>query len=59
MHLLIYIILFIILLIYIDNNKIEKLDNTQEIKRFSDNSILTNNNNNNDVIGQDFNQDNI
>ena len=57
MHLLIYVILFIILLIYIDNNKIEKLDNTQEIKRFSDNSILTNNNN--DVIGQDLNQDNI
>jgi hypothetical protein len=57
MHLLIYVILFIILLIYIDKNKIEKLDNTQEIKRFSDNSILTNNNN--DVIGQDLNQDNI
>jgi hypothetical protein len=57
MHLLIYVILFIILLIYIDNNKIEKLDNIQEIKRFSDNSILTNNNN--DVIGQDLNQDNI
>jgi hypothetical protein len=57
MHLLIYVILFIILLIYIDKNKIEKLDNTQEIKRFSDNSILTNNNN--DVVGQDLNQDNI
>ena len=57
MHLLIYVILFIILLIYIDNNKIEKLDNTQEIKKFSDNSILTNNNN--DVIGQDLEQDNI
>ena len=57
MHLLIYVILFVLLLVYIDNNKIEKLDNTQEIKRFSDNSILTNNNN--DVIGQDLNQDNI
>ena len=57
MHLLIYIILFIILLIYIYNNKIEKLNNKKEIKRFSDNSILTNNNN--DVIGQDLNQDNI
>ena len=58
MHLLIYVILFVLLLVYIDNNKIEKLDNTQEIKRFSDNSILTNNNND-DVIGQDLNQDNI
>ena len=57
MHLLIYVILFVLLLVYIDNNKIEKLDNTQQIVRFSDNSILTNNNN--DVIGQDLNQDNI
>jgi hypothetical protein len=60
MHLLIYIILFIILLIYIDKNKIkklEKLNNTEQIKKFSDNSILTNNNNN--IIGQDLDQDNI
>ena len=44
-------------MLFRSKNKIEKLDNTQEIKRFSDNSILTNNNNH--VIGQDLEQDNI